>query len=265
MEGYIKLYRKLMDSPVWSDPHYLKIWMYCLMKASHKKREVLIGNQVVELEPGQFITGRNSLANELNKGMKPSQKQSEISWWRYLNNLQKWEMLNINKTNKYSVVSIVKWCEYQESEQQVNNKRTTDEQQMNTNKNGKNGKNDKKKDSPKQVYDENSLYYKMADYFYRLILKNNPEHKEPNLQAWADDCRKIVELDKRNKDQVRRVMEWVHNDDFEQRVVLSPSKLRKRYDDIYTKVLTENKKNKPRPQDEYKDDSIKPSQDIFRM
>lgn len=183
MEGYIKLYRKLMDSPVWSDPHYLKIWMYCLMKASHKKREALVGNQVISLEPGQFITGRNSLANDLNKDMKPKQKQSEISWWRYLNNLAKWEMLNIKKTNKYSVISILNWCEYQQEndkssfertqneflekepklnnknnstyidnnevdsvsnygyEQQMNNKRTTNEQQLNTNKNVKNVKN----------------------------------------------------------------------------------------------------------------------------
>lgn len=132
-----------MESPVWNDPHYLKIWMYCLMKASHKKREILIGNQIVNLEPGQFITGRKSLSDDLNKDMKPKQRQSEISWWRYLNNLSKWEMLNIKKTNKYSVISINKWCDYQESEQQMNNKRTTDEQQLNTNKNVKNVKNDK--------------------------------------------------------------------------------------------------------------------------
>ena len=144
-----------MDSPVWNDPHYLKIWMYCLMKASHKKRELLIGNQVVSLEPGQFITGRKSLSDDLNKDMKPKQRQSEISWWRYLNNLSKWEMLNIKKTNKYSVISVNKWCDYQESEQQMNNKRTTDEQQLNTNKNVKNVKNVEKEEDALKTFDEN--------------------------------------------------------------------------------------------------------------
>lgn len=138
MQGYIKLYRKLMDSPVWSDSNYLKLWMYCLMKATHKKREIIVGNQVITLEPGQFITGRNSLTEDLNKGVKPKQQLNQSTWWRYLNNLDTWQMLNIKKTNKYSVISILKWDEYQDTEHQMNNKRTSDEHQMNTNKNVKN-------------------------------------------------------------------------------------------------------------------------------
>ena len=137
-----------MDSHVWSDPNYLKLWMYCLMKASHKDHEILLGNQLVNLKAGQFVTGRKSLTEELNHGMKPKYKQSEISWWRYLNNLEKLEMLNIKKTNKYSVVTILKWVDYQESEQQMNNKRTSNEHQMNTNKNGNNGENGKKDNIP---------------------------------------------------------------------------------------------------------------------
>ncbi len=142
MLGYIKLYRKTMCSPIWQDPYYLKLWMYCLMKASHKEHKQLVGNQVIVLQPGEFVTGRTSLSEDLNKGMKPKQKQSEISWWRYINNIEQWGMLNIKKTNKYSVVSIVKWHEYQESEQQVNINRTSNEHQLNTNKNVKNDKNE---------------------------------------------------------------------------------------------------------------------------
>ena len=37
MQGYIKLYRKTMCSPIWQDPYYFKLWMYCLMKATHKE------------------------------------------------------------------------------------------------------------------------------------------------------------------------------------------------------------------------------------
>ncbi|MEK4303588.1 DnaD domain-containing protein [Oceanobacillus sp. FSL K6-0251] len=175
MEGYIKLYRKVMDSPVWDDPNYLKLWMFCLMKATHKEREVLIGNQVITLEPGQFITGRKSLAEDLNKGMKPKFRQSEISWWRYLNNLEKQEMLNIKKTNKYSVVTITKWGDYQINEQQMNNKRTSNEQQMNTNKNVKNDKNVKKEEevSPFKLFEEN-------------ICMLNPLNRD-SLIDWCED------------------------------------------------------------------------------
>lgn len=65
-------------------------------------------------------------------------------------------MLYIKKTNKYSLVTVLNWDKYQgqrtTSEHQVNIKRTSDEQQMNTNKNVKNVKNDKnnKKESIKE-------------------------------------------------------------------------------------------------------------------
>jgi uncharacterized phage protein (TIGR02220 family) len=150
-QGYIKLYRKTMCSPIWQDPHYLKLWMYCLMKASHKEHKQLVGNQIVILQPGDFITGRTALSDDLNKGMKPAQKLNELSWWRHLDNLEKWEMLNIKKTNKYSVISIVKWVDYQEAEQQLNNNRTSNEQQLNTNKNVKNVKNEKEEIPFKEI------------------------------------------------------------------------------------------------------------------
>lgn len=143
MQGYIKLYRKILDSPVWGDPYYLKLWLYCLIKATHTEREVIIGNQTITLKPGEFITGRKALTQELNAGMKPKQKLNESTWWRYLNNLEKLQMLNIKKTNKFSVVTILNWVEYQETGHQMNIKRTTDEHQMNTNNNVKNVKNDK--------------------------------------------------------------------------------------------------------------------------
>src|SRR5699024_9543343 len=79
-------------------------------------------------------------------------------WWRYLNNLEKWSMLNIKKTNKFSVVSILKWSDYQENEHQMNNKRTSDEHQMNTNKNVKNVKNveeEEEGENPFLVYEQN--------------------------------------------------------------------------------------------------------------
>jgi hypothetical protein len=248
MQGYIKLYRKTMCSPIWQDPYYLKIWMYCLMRATHKEHNQLVGNQIVTLQPGEFVTGRTSLAEDLNKGMKPKQKQSEISWWRYLNNLEKWEMLNIKKTNKYSVVSIVKWSEYQETEQQVNINGTSNEQQLNTNKNVKNVKNEKKNNTRKQVFEETSLPYQLSVYFLERIRENNPKYKEPNLQAWSNDIRKMMEIDDRTEDQIRYLMKWVQEDPFEMANVLSPVKLRKRFDQLVMKVKQE--KQKPKKQEE---------------
>ncbi|MDY0394753.1 hypothetical protein ACFSMW_06780 [Virgibacillus halophilus] len=124
------------------------------MKATHKQRELIFGNQVITLEPGQFVTGRESLADDLNKGTKPKQRLSEKTWYRYIGNLEKWQMLTINKTNKYSVISICKWSEYQDSDQQMSISCPSDDHQMSTNKNVKNENNDKKnKDYTSKIKD----------------------------------------------------------------------------------------------------------------
>ncbi len=131
MLGWISLHRKLQEHEIYTDPYMLKLWIHCLLKASHKERNQLVGNQAVNLEVGQFITGRKALANEFNKGAKDVHIISESTLWRWLLLFEQLQMLNIKKTTKYSVVTVVNWCEYQGFEQQMNSKWTADEQQMN--------------------------------------------------------------------------------------------------------------------------------------
>src|SRR5690606_40971629 len=59
-----------------------------------------------------------------------------------------------------------------------------------------------KDSSRKRVYDEDSLEMKIASFFYECILKNNANHKQPNLQSWANEIRLMLEIDKRNKDEI---------------------------------------------------------------
>ena len=135
MAGWIKLHRKLKDSLVFDNPDLLKVWIWCLLKATHDDYIQMIGLQEVELKKGQFIFGRKVAANEL--------KMSESKTYRLIKKLENMQNLNIKANNKFSVITIENWEIYQsdnnnneqQSEQQMNNKRTTNEQQMNTNKN----------------------------------------------------------------------------------------------------------------------------------
>lgn len=56
--SYIKLFRKLLNSPIFENEKALKIWVWCLLKATHKEREQLVGQQIIHLEIGQFVFGR---------------------------------------------------------------------------------------------------------------------------------------------------------------------------------------------------------------
>lgn len=129
-EGYIKLFRKLLKSPIWDNEKALKIWLWCLLKATHIERDQLVGQQVVHLEKGQFVFGRSTATDDLNM------KESTV--YKYMKLLEKLQMISINSNNKFSVISIEKWEDYQIEELKDNNKITTKEQQRNTNKNVKN-------------------------------------------------------------------------------------------------------------------------------
>lgn len=144
--GWISLHRKLMDNPIYSNPFLLKLWIHCLLKASHAEHKQLVGNQMVVLEKGQFITGRDSLSDEFNKGAKSEEVVNAKTLWRWLKKFETWQMLSIKSTTKYSVVTVFNWSEYQGSDQQVSSKCPTDVQQVSTNNNVNNVNKENKKD-----------------------------------------------------------------------------------------------------------------------
>jgi len=156
--GYIKLYRKITNSFVWTHPHMFRLWTLCLMKASHKERKFLFNGQELKVNRGQFITGRAAITKEMNEGVAPEQQVNSSSVWRWLKRFEEENMLDINSNPKYSVVTVKNWDDYQVNEQQVNSSLTTDEQLVNTNKNEKNLKNEKNyinNNSPARFYESN--------------------------------------------------------------------------------------------------------------
>ena len=130
--GWVKLHRKTLEHPViCKDADHMAVWMYLLLKATHAPRQMFFGKEKITLEPGQLITGRKVIAEQI--------KVSESKVQRILKTFENEQQIVQQASNKNRLITIVNWCLYQESEQQVeqqaNNKRTTSEQQVNTNKN----------------------------------------------------------------------------------------------------------------------------------
>lgn len=122
-EGWIKVYRGICDSPVFTDADALRLWIYILCNAAHREHDTLYCGKIVHLEKGQFITGRKVLAQKF--------RTSESKIYRTLQLLQSLGNVNITSNNKFSLVTVVNWEKYQDNFESPNNKRTTDEQQMN--------------------------------------------------------------------------------------------------------------------------------------
>ena len=158
MTGWIKLHRKLLDSPIFQNEKLFKVFAYCLMKASHKEHTQLVGRRVVHLQKGQFVFGRKRASEELRL------KESTVR--DYVKLLEKLGTIDIKSDNKFSVITVVNWAVYQNDEEisdskndkksttnqhQMDNKSTSNQQQINTNKNVKNVENDKNEKNEKNV------------------------------------------------------------------------------------------------------------------
>jgi len=109
-------------------PNTLALFMYILLNAQHGKRKVGTPTGVIQLERGQFMSGRIALANKL----KQSQQQIRTSLDRLVN----LEIITIQSTNKYSIYTIENYDKYQdskiESTSSLTNSQPTDNQQITT-------------------------------------------------------------------------------------------------------------------------------------
>ena len=135
--GWIKLHREILEKTVWANHNLMRVWTWCLLKASHKAYLQLIGLKKILLQPGQFVFGRDKAALEL--GMKPRTVYDCVVW------LSKNNSIRVESNNKFSVITVVNWGLYQSEEdnpqQQTNNYPTAAQQLPNTNKKVKNDKN----------------------------------------------------------------------------------------------------------------------------
>lgn len=149
--GWIKLYRKIRKSFVWTNSDQLKLWLLVLMKANHEPNKFLFNGKEVSVTSGQFVTGAHVLASEFNEGVPRDKAVAWRSLWRWLKRFENEQMLTIKSNTKYSVITVLHWDEYQSVDNQVTSTRQSTDNQVTTNKNEKNEKKEK------NIYDDGKL------------------------------------------------------------------------------------------------------------
>jgi hypothetical protein len=80
---------------------------------------------------------------------------------------------------------------------------------------------------------------------FAMILEVAPKTKKPDFDKWADDIRKMVELDKHTPEEIAKVFEWTNRDNFWRTNILSPSKLRQKFSQLHAKMGNQHEINKP--------------------
>lgn len=134
-QGYVKLWRKCLDSGLLKNPTAWQLFGYLLLKATHRAHRQLVGGMVFDLQPGDVIFGRSKAADDLCVG--------EQSIRTALKLLEKLEIVTSKSTNKCTVIHFVNWDRYQDEQpapnQQTNQHLTSNQpapnQHLTTNKN----------------------------------------------------------------------------------------------------------------------------------
>jgi len=227
-DGYIKLWRKSLESRVFQNKNLWHLWTYCLLKAAHKSvwLELAVGRGTTEvfLKAGQLIFGSKKAARDLHE-----------NWSTIYYRLKKLEAmgnLQIEKKAQFSIVTISNWDSYQTFEKHENVKtsnsfQTQPKYKSNTNQTYKNNKNEKKE---KKIYAPDSDEYRLASLLLSLIGERKPDFRKPDLQAWADHFHCMITRDERRPGRIEDMLRWCQRDGFWQNNILSPQKLRQHFD-----------------------------------
>lgn len=119
--GWLKLYRQVIQSSVWTNSDWLKMWVLVLTQAAFTDNITQKVNGIkVKVNRGEWATNRRTAAQLFNYDCKPEQQISESTAYRILMQLKSDSMVNIKSTNKYSVVTVINYDTFQFGEQLSN-------------------------------------------------------------------------------------------------------------------------------------------------
>jgi len=142
--GYIKLHRKLTEWEWYNDANTFRVFMHLLLMANYAPKRY----RGHEIPVGSVVTGRKALAKALNI--------SEQNVRTSLAKLKSTSEITIKVTNKFSVISIVNYREYQSASDGATSKTTsnltnnqpTTNQQLTTPKESKKVKKEEVRSTP---------------------------------------------------------------------------------------------------------------------
>lgn len=130
--GYIKLYRALLDNQFWEERPFSRgqAWVDLLLLTNHKPGYLRIRGNRVAVKRGQCGWSVKALAERWGWSRGKAQ--------RFLDELQNEHQIEQQKNSVTTLITIVKYEQYQEKRTpEQTPERTADGQQTDTNKNGK--------------------------------------------------------------------------------------------------------------------------------
>lgn len=173
--GWVKIHRSMLKWEWWDDQNTSRVWLTVLLLANHKAERW--HGQIIEA--GQLVTSYAKLATHSGLTVKKVRTALE--------KLKSTGELTVKTANKYSLITIVKWGDFQlhadEEGKQRANKGQTKGKQRATNKNEKN------------IRSKEYIYITPPEYIVQQMSGTLPEE----TPATDDDIQKIKSMQEKMK------------------------------------------------------------------
>ena len=247
MTGYIFDHRKELESDVWLlPPMYHRVWQWIKYMVNHS--EARIPNKdgtFTVLKPGQHATSYRHIAKGVGyyEGLKwkepnPKTIKTILDW------LEKQGMISVKGNTLGTVLTVANWGLYQKELIKGNAEVTLEKHLLDTNKkNQEEFKNElednKKKPKGLKTFPPDSIEYRASEYLLGKILSNNPQAKKPNIQLWCKEFDLMMRVDNRSQSDIGKVIDFCQSDPFWKSNILSPSKLREKFDALTIKMKSQ--------------------------
>lgn len=147
LNNYLFLYRELLDKPIWtnSTPEQRCVLIAILLRANHSPGEWEWKGERYTVQPGQFITSLQKLAESSGKGVSVQNVRSSIKRFKTLG------FLTDEPTKTGRLITIINWSVYQSSTQVTqHSSQQTANKEPTPNKNSKNVRKELKEHDPPQ-------------------------------------------------------------------------------------------------------------------
>lgn len=105
--GYVRIHRKIKKNPVWNVKPFSKgqAWVDMIMNANHEPTDLVLGNEVIHIERGQFHTSELKLSDDWGWSRKKVRA--------YLALLKNLKMATTQGTSKGTTITIENYSDYQ--------------------------------------------------------------------------------------------------------------------------------------------------------
>ena len=160
-DGWISLYRKMFDWDWYLDSNTKSLFIHLLLKANRIDNNY----QGEIIKRGQHKTGLFKLAAET--GLSIQQLRTSLK------KLEKTNDITSKSTNKYRIITVVKYNDYQDTNKQ-NNKRVTIKQQTSNKQVTTNNKDNKLNKENKVIKDTKKIIPKLK--YLEFVLLTEDEH-----------------------------------------------------------------------------------------